>query len=106
MATFLLFYLSHLSCSSVCPGSGDGVVVPLDWGHGDCPCKVLDSVAGDGGYGPLLSGDVFLVSPIVLMESKVLVQLAGSGSVADHHEPAPAGDDLVMGLTRENFLEI
>ena len=40
------------------------------------------------------------------MESEVLMQLAGSGSVADHHKPAPAGDDLVMGLTRENFLKI
>ena len=37
------------------------------------------------------------------MESEVLVQLAGSGSVADHHEPAPAGDDLVTGLTGESL---
>ena len=37
------------------------------------------------------------------MEREVLVQLAGSGSVADHHKPAPAGDDLVIGLTGESL---
>ena len=36
-------------------------------------------------------------------ESKVLVQLTGSDSVVDHHEPVPAGGDLVTGLTGESL---
>ena len=55
------FNFSHPSRSSVRPGEGDSVVVPLDGGLSDRPCPVLDSVVGDGEDGPLLSGDVAVV---------------------------------------------
>ena len=56
------FYHSHSSCTTDSLGGGDSVVKPQDGGHGDCPGRVLDSVAGGGKDDPLLSGDPLFLS--------------------------------------------